>query len=231
MASEHRFEVIPEQGEPRPRSKWAGCLIGCLVAAGITTLLIVAVGIWVARNLRGWAADLSSQAINQGIEASDLAPQEKLEVKQQVERVDKAFRDGRISMQQAGTIVQKVMESPLMPTLVVGAVDKHYFASSGLSDQEKVEGRLTLKRFARGVIDKKINQEGIDKVMSHIADRQGDSWRLRQKVSDDDLRAALAAAKVDADDAGIAAQPEKIDASEELKKIIDESMPAGEKAD
>ena len=125
------------------------------------------------------------------------------------------------------TIIQKVMQSPLMPTLVVGAVDKQYFASSGLSEDEKAEGRLTLKRFARGVIDKKIDDKGIDKVMSHIADRQSNgSWRLRPQVSDADLRAALAAAKAEADEAGIAAQPEKIDPSDELKKIIDESMPA-----
>jgi hypothetical protein len=229
MASDHRFEVFPDQGESRPRSKWASCLIGCLIAAGIAILLMIAVGVWVARNIRGWAADFGSQTISQGIDSSDLAPQEKVEVKQQVDRVDKAFRDGRISMQRAGTIIQKVMQSPLMPTLVVGAVDKHYFTSSGLSDDEKAEGRLTLKRFARGVIDKKIDDKGIDKVMSHIADRQSnDSWQLRPKVSDADLRAALAAAKADADEAGIAAQPENIDPSDELKKIIDESMPAGD---
>ncbi len=228
MASDHRFEIEPNQGEPRKRSKWASCLIGCLIAAGIAVLLMIGVGIWVARNFRGWAADLSSQAINQSIDSSDLAPQEKIEVKAQVDRVDKAFRDGRISVQQAGTIVQKVMQSPLMPTLVVGAVDKHYFSTSGLSDDEKTEGRLTLKRFARGVIDKKIDEKGIDKVMAHIADRQGNDWRLRPKVSDDELRAALAAAKADADEAGIAAQPENIDPSDELKKIIDESMPAEE---
>jgi hypothetical protein len=227
MASEHRFEVFPDQVDARPRSKWANCLIGCLIVAGIITILAAAVGIWVARNLRSWAADLGSQAINQGIDSSDLAPQEKVEVKQQVDRVDKAFRDGRISMQQASNIIKKVMQSPLMPTLVVGAVDKHYFASSGLSDAEKTAGRITLKRFARGVIDKKINDKAIDKVMEHIADRQaGDSWRFRPKVSDDELRAALAAAKADADEAGIATEPEKVDASDELKKIIDESMPA-----
>lgn len=182
-----------------------------------------------ARNFRGWAADFGSQAINQGIDSSDLAPQEKIEVKQQVDRVGKAFRDGRITVEQAGTIVQKVMQSPLMPILVVGAVDKHYFARSGLSDDEKKEGRLTLKRLARGVIDKKIDEKGLDKVMSHVADRQSNgSWQLRPQVTDDELRAALAAAKADADDAGIAAQPENIDVSDELKKIIDESMPAGE---
>jgi hypothetical protein len=219
MASDHRFEIIPEAPEPRQRGKWATCLIGCLIAGGAAFLVMIAVGIWVARNIRGWAADLGSQAINQGIDSSDLPPQEKIEVKEQVERVDKAFRDGRISMNEAGTILEKVMKSPVMPTLVVGAVANHYFTGSGLSDEEKAAGRVTLKRFARGIIDKKIEDEGVDKVMVHIADRESNgSWQLRQHVSDEELRAALAAANAEADDAGIADQPEKIDASEALKR-------------
>ena len=72
-------------------------------------------------------ADFGSQAVNQGIDASDLPPQEKSEVKVQVERVAKAFRDGHISSEQAGTIMQKLFQSPLMPSLLVAAVDKHYF--------------------------------------------------------------------------------------------------------
>ena len=59
-----------------------------------------------------------------------------------------------------------------MPTLIVVAVDKQYFDRSGLSNDEKVEGRLTLKRFARGVFDKKIDEKGVDAVMTHVADRR-----------------------------------------------------------
>jgi hypothetical protein len=92
-----------------------------------------------------------------------------------------------------------------------------------------VEGRITLKRFARGVVDKKIDEKGVDAVMAHVADRQdGGDWKLRQSVSDADLKAALAEAKAKADEAGVAAQPEEIDPSDELKKIIDQYMPPGE---
>ena len=107
---------------------------------------------------------------------------------EQVDRVGKAFRDGKITLQQSGMIIQRVMESPLMPTLVVGAVDKQYFEKSGLSEEEKTEGRLALKRFARGVIDGKIKEPGIDAVMIHVADRDPNGqWKLHQQVSDADL--------------------------------------------
>lgn len=229
MATDPRFDVLPEDYSEtqRRRSKWASCLIGCLAALGVVMVVLIILAIWVGRNWRGWAADFGSQAFNQAIDASDVPVQEKVELKEQAERVHKAFRDGQISMAQAGTIIQKIMQSPLMPTLVVAAVDKQYLERSGLSDDEKTQGRLTLKRFARGVIDKKIDEKGIDAVMSHVADRQTNgSWQLRPQVSDADLRAALTEAKAQADAAGVAAEPEKFDPSDELKRIIDESMPA-----
>src|SRR5262249_4652490 len=137
----------------------------------------------------------------------------------------KAFRAGEITTEQAGTIIEKLSKSPLMPSLIVTAVDKRYFAFSKLSDEEKADGRKTLKRFARGMIDKKIDKKGIDAVMAHVADRQeNNQWQPRQRVSDDDLRAALKEAKSQADAANIPDEPENFDPAEVVKKIIDESL-------
>jgi hypothetical protein len=230
MDTEHRFEIEPgEYGEPKkPRSKWATCLIGCFVVFAVFMVLMIALGIWVARNFRSWAADFGSQAINRAVEQSDLPPQEKIEVKEQVDRVGAAFRDGRISMDQAFIIIEKVTKSPLMPALVVSAMDIHYIERSGLSGEEKKEGRVSLERFTRGTIQGKIPKEGLDKVMVHVADqRERGEWRLRQKVSDADLRLALNEAKVQADAAQIPAEAESFDPSDEFKRIIDEALEEG----
>lgn len=230
MDTEHRFEILPgEYAEPKkPRSKWATCLIGCLITFAVFMVLMIILGIWVARNIRTWAADFGSQAVNRAIEQSDLPPQEKIEVKEQVDRVGSAFRDGRISMEQAATIVEKVMKSPLMPALVVSAMNIHYIERSGLSNDEKKEGRVSLERFTRGMIQGKIPNEGMDKVMMHVADRRGGGdWRLRQKVSDADLRLALNEAKAQADAAQIPAEAESFDPSDEFKRIIDEALEKG----
>jgi len=226
MSTEHRFEIEPEgYNEPKRRSPWMTCFIGCLIVAGVMLIIAIILTVWVARNLRGWVADFGSMAVNEGIQASDLPPQEKAEIKVQVERVGNAFRDGSITVEQAGRIMQKVMESPLMPSLVVGVVDKQYLARSGLSDQEKADGRKTLQRFTRGLIDDKIDQKAIDAVMGHIATRKEDgNWELRKNVSDEDLRAALAEAKARADEAHIPEEPPAFDPSDEFKKIIDEAM-------
>jgi hypothetical protein len=234
MASDPQFGAYPNQSdqhtfrieEPeRKRSLWQTCLIGCLGVLAVMLVLAVVAGFWVSRHWRGWAAEFGSQAINQGIDSSDLPPQEKAEVKKQVDRVAKAFGEGKISNEQASAIIKKLIESPLMPSFVVMAVERNYFDHSKLSDEEKVEGRTSLKRFARGVFDDKIKDSGIDKVMEHVADHKaGGQWRLRSTVSDDDLRAALIEAKAQADAADIPPEPENIDPSDEVKRIIDESL-------
>jgi hypothetical protein len=229
MATSPRFEVNQDEilGSEKKRGKWTGCIIGCLIVAGIVLVLIVAVGIWFARNWRGIAADAGSKAMDAVVDASDMPAQEKVEVKEQVSRVATAIRDGRIGVGQSAMIVAKMMDSPLMATLMIPT----HFQGSGLSDDEKTQGRLALKRFAVGVIDKKIDRKGSDAVLSHIADRQPNGpWQPRQHVSDADLRAALSEAKAQADAAGVAAEPAEVDYSEAFKQIIDEELkePAAE---
>lgn len=240
MASDPQFGTYPNQTdqhsfqieEPvRKRNMWQTCLIGCLGALAVMLVLAVIAGFWISRHWRGWFAEFGSQAINQGIDSSDLPPQEKVEVKEQVDRVAKEFGEGRISNEQASALVKKLVESPLMPSFVVMAVERKYFDRSKLSDEEKTEGRQSLKRFARGLVDEKIDEKGIDKVMVHLADRQqGGQWQLRSTVSDDELRAALSEAKTQADAANIPAEPENIDPSDEMKRIIDESL-SGERVE
>jgi hypothetical protein len=234
MASDSQFGAYPNQSDPntfqveepeRKRSWWRTCLLGCLGVLAVLLLLGVIGGFWISRHWRGWVADFGSQAIDQELDKSDLPPQEKVEVKVQVERVAKAIREDQISMGQAQAIVDKLMKSPLMPSIVVMAVERQYFDQSKLSADEKAAGRLSLKRFARGVVDHKIDDKGIDAVMAHVADRKGNGqWELRPTVSDEELRAALSQAKTQADAADIPEAPEKIDPSDEVKRIIDESL-------
>jgi hypothetical protein len=223
----YQSEQPPEYDETqRKRSKWASCFMGCMIALGIMIVLAIIAGFIVSRYWRGWFANVGLEAINQGIDASDLPPQEKVEIKAQAERVTKAFGRGEISMDQVMAIAEKLTKSPLMPSFIVMAVDKQYFDKSGLSAEEKAEGRKELRRFARGAIDGKIDQQGVDAVLSHVADRQGENnWHFRQNVTDADLKAAIAEAKSRADKAGVSAEAEpNIDPSDEVKRIIDEAL-------
>lgn len=208
--------------ETEPKKKGSGCLKGCLIAL-VIFVIVVALGVWwVSRNMRSWIGTGAAEAINQMIDESDLPAAEKEELKAESKRVTDGIADGSISWEQFGELVTGIMESPLMPMFIVKGVEAQYLDKSGLSDEEKSEANVTLERYARGLVDGQIPQASTDNVLVHIADKDAEGqWQMRQEVSDDELRQFLAAAKQEADDAGVPEEVEPIDPSEELKKVID----------
>jgi hypothetical protein len=223
-----QFRVEDELSQQEPsgrRPSWMkGCLIGCLATVVILLLLGTIATIWISRNWRTWFSAGATQAVNQAIDSSELPPEEKNQIKVEVDRFFVDFREGRVSMEQFGKLAQEFAESPLMTTFVAAAIDTKYIKSSGLSDEEKADANITLQRFIRGSIDEKIDKSQIDAAMAHVSTRQGDQWRLKEKVTDEELRAFLAEAKKAADEANVPEQPEEVDPSDEVKRIIDEAM-------
>jgi hypothetical protein len=213
-----------QQAPPPPRSNWLrGCLLGCLAVVVLFLILGVVATIWISRNWRAWTANTMSMAIKVSIDETGLPDAEKEQIKAEVDRGANLFRDGKISNEQAARLVETIMASPLMTALITSGAEKKYLDSSGLSDEEKSEAKVTLQRFARGIIDNKINQQTRDAAMQHISETQADgSRRLRDKVSDAELLAFLTDAKKAADEAQIPEQVPQIDPSDEVKRIIDE---------
>ena len=226
LPREGRVEWIDEPPVKR-RSLLSTCLIGCLITL-VMLLAVLAVGVWwVSQNWRDWASSIGSDAIKAGINETDLPEKEKDEISLEVDRLAAELRQGRLTGDQLGSIFEQIMESPLMTTMVASAIEKKYIASSGLRDEEKEEGRRTLRRFIRGGVDGKISEGGINDAMQHVAIRDGDgNWQLRDQVSDEDLRNFFEAAKDEADAAEIPAEIEEVDPSDEFRRIIDQAMAA-----
>jgi hypothetical protein len=227
-ATEFRVEderFNPSEPPERRRSWLAGCMIGCLVVLGAVLVLGALAAWWLSRNWRGLSANVATKVVEEGIKSSELPAEEQAEIMVEVNRVADAFREGRLSKEQITAIMQKLDESPLVTMAIASAAEKQYLAKSGLSDEERAEARVTLRRFLRGSIDGKINEQSVDAALSHVATKTPEGqWEIREKVSDEELRAFLAEAKRAADEAEIPEQPEEFDPSDEVKRIIDEAM-------
>jgi hypothetical protein len=228
MADENRFSADVEGPAPtgEGKSRWQSCLTGCLIVFVILVVVAILIGFWISRNWRDWAATAATEGIRQGISSSHLPAQEQQEIMIEVDRVAKGFRANTISGEQLGKLVEKLVQSPLMSLFVASTIDQQYFAKSGLSEEEKAQGRQIVQRFFRGAIDEKIGKAGIDAAMEHVATREGNNWKLRETLTDEELRAFLTEAKKQADAAGIPDQPADIDPSGEIKKIVDEALAA-----
>lgn len=225
-------EVFDPQPEQNPFETWnpddgseqknSGCLKGCLILAGVMLILLV-VGVWVAsQHWRGWASGFARTTLNESLKQSGLPESEQQEIQVQVERLLTAFQEERLTQAQVERLMDQLADSPLSASVIAFTIEKKYFDDSGLSNEEKQTGRMTLRRCVRGIFDADLSQEDIDAVLGTIGTKQPDGeWELKETLTDEELRTFLAEAKSRADAAGIPETVEEVDPSDEIKRIID----------
>jgi hypothetical protein len=224
----HKFEIEPEENYRREeggRGCAGGCLKGCFIMLLLMVVIIAVLAYVVSQNWREWAASFADAiAIPGALDATNLPEQEKQEIHVELRRPLDALRTGELKSDQIGDLIEAIVESPLLPTLALSVLDATYFEKSNLAPGEIAAGRLALRRFARGVIDNKIGEQAVERVLSHIADRDGDQWVFREQVSDDDLRDLIITAAQEADATGVPEQVEEVDPSDEIRRLIDAVM-------
>jgi hypothetical protein len=229
MADEHRFsaDVDTAGGPVERKSGWKSCLTGCLIVCVILAVIAILIGVWIRSNWRDIASSFGTTVMAEVINSAQLPQGEKQQIMVEVERVAQAIRENTISGKQFEILVNQLTVSPAISLIVAATMEQDYFSKSGLTAEEKAQGVQTLRRFIRGALDDKINRPGVDAAMVHIANRdQNGLWNLRKTLTDDELKAFLAEAKKQADEAGIPEQATAVDPSDEVKKIVDEALNA-----
>jgi hypothetical protein len=229
MTTDPHFDGTARFGAEAPvREKKSGmstCLMGCLIALVLMVILAVIVGVVVYMNWRNWMAAGASTLVKQTLVESQLPAQEIEELNIQVDRLAEGFRTGQLTGEKAAKVFEQLSKSPLLTTIGASVIEHKYLANSGLNAEEKTQGSITLQRFLRGAIDKKIPESAINSAMANVADKQPNgNWKLRDTLTDEELRKFLEVAKAEADKAGIPEAPQTIDPSEELKRIVDEAL-------
>lgn len=217
-------ELVP----PRQRSIASTCLIGCLGVA-LVLMLLLAGGIWLIYasrdKIKAFVSDTAREAIVSGIRESELDEEEKQAVIAQVDRVADLYKSGEITTEQLGRIMEELAQSPLMGAIVVVSIESQYLHPSGLSEEEKQQGRRTMQRVFRGVLEEKIEQEELDDALKLIADRRDDrSIDFKASVEDDELREFLRLLQERAEAAGIPDEPFEIRISEQFQLAVDRAL-------
>lgn len=210
---------------PAPRSSRTGCLLGCLGALVLCLLLCGGAGIWAYYYVPLMLAQQARNVIVQIVEDSELSPEDKQAVTQQVDRVVEAYRSGQINGEGLMKILEDLADSPLMGSLLIYAMEEQYIDASGLSDEEKQAARRTLERIARGVSEGKIEEVALEEALEPVMESDDDGQsRLKDQVTDEELRTALSRLKDLADGAGIPDEPYEINIAEEVKRIVDKRL-------
>lgn len=217
-------------------------LVGCLAVLGVVILIAIIATVFVMRSYRGWLASGVESAVSSVLVEMNINDAEQGEIMGHVQTLMTKYTSKEISNEQLARVLENLVESPLVAAAMLGGIDKLYFESSDLNDEEKAAARVQLRRYANGLFDEEISPDTIEVVLASVSTDDPDendivmqyktgpsgseryALRSADEVSADDLRELVAQAQAAADEAGIEANPAEIDLSDTLGIAIADAL-------
>jgi len=227
------MDVEIDSGKPQRNT----LALGCLIVVGVLVVVLAGGGWFVWSHWKGWTADAMESVMMKATAKADIDDAEKAQVEDELRRLTAGFRRGDVTVGELLEVAKAVTESPLIPAAVLFGARTQYLDPSGLSDEEKAAGTLALSRLAHGVYDGSIDPAVLSKVFGPISTTSGSgrgvhvstpNFQLHLRppadVTDDELLQVITLATQQADDAGVPDEPYTIDASDEIAKVIGETL-------
>lgn len=217
--------MIRSSGAEKRGMRRGGWQTGCLIALGVVVLLVVAAGVTLALTWKRIAAAGINAVTTQLVTQSSLPKDQQDRIVAKVHGVTDDFVAGKITKEQFGKLAETISTSPLVPLGIVMVVEERYFAKSGLTAEEKAEGKKSVRRFARGVADETLKPDDMQTALSYISTMRGPNHHeLKQTVTDEELRKFLAEVKEKADKAAVADDAPELNIADEIEKVIDKAL-------
>ena len=205
----------------------AGMATALLVAILAIVVIFVAAGVYAVKNRQIWIAHGITAAMNAVINNSGIPSQEKSQVTEIIYQINQGYLSGEISMAELGLIFEGMAKCPALTIGLVTQFEQSYVAPSGLSSSEKLAADTDLNRLARGLSNGQISWEIAETILAGISELGEDGkhqLKTSDEVSDEEIRAVLAAVKIAADEAGISENKVEIDISDEFKKSVEDAL-------
>lgn len=192
-------------------------------------MVLLCGGLGVVGYMQGkqWATQLARTMIQSTIDESDLPDAEKEAIREQVDRVAMAYEEGAISLEELGQIMEELMQSDIWGLILVYGIEEKYLEPSGLSEEEKAAGRLAIDRILRGSIEGTIDDATLQSFSDHFTESRGsdpDVKQLKDKLTDEELRAVILEAETLADELEIPAEPYDVSISDQIREVVDQAL-------
>ena len=214
--------------EPKKSSGCSGLAIGCLVALGVCVVLCAGVGFYVYSNASTFIIQTARTVTETTLTQNEVPVEEREAILEQFDRVATAYQDGDLTLDETGELLQALAESPIMSVIVFQAVEAKYLGNSGLSEEEIAEAKRTLARLVRAAQEEKLEQSEIEELSRHVLTEPNpetpNTKTLKNRMTDEELRAFFAEAKQLMDDKEIPDEMVETKVSDVIRKIVDEQL-------
>ena len=205
--------------QPKKKGWFGTCLIGCLVI-GLIMVVLCGIGGFVAYKQ---APAMARTMVQPGMDESELPAEEKEAIMEQYDRVSDAFVAGDIGWEELAVLMEDLGQSPVMTSIILFGIEKKYLDQSGLSDEEREEAEQTLTRIMTGVMQDELTNDELQELLNPVLSGS-DQPKLKDKLSDEELREFFAAAKALVDEKEIPFEESTANISDKIKEIVDDHL-------
>jgi hypothetical protein len=205
----------------------SGIATALLVGLIAFALIILAGGVWAAKNYNVLIASGITAGMNAVINGSDIPADEKTDVTRIITRLKEGYLADEITMAELGLVMEAMGSCPALPIGMVVQFEQSYVTPSGLGSEEKEAAGLHLNRLARGLADGRIDWAVIEQILDPISDTKADGnkqLRSPARVTDHEILEVLVTAKEFADAAGMSEEMVNIDISDEFLKSVEQAL-------
>jgi hypothetical protein len=221
------WKLKPALTNVRSLKTQSGIATALLVGLIAFFLIIVAVGVYAAKNFNVLIAHGITAGMNAVINNSAIPGQEKAEVTRIINQLKEGYLAEEITTEELGLVLEAIGACPALPIGLVVQFEQSYVVPSGLNNDEKKAAGLHLNRLARGLADGRLDWSIAEEILAPISDPGEDGKRnLRSPslVTDNEILEVLVTAKELADEAGISEEKIEIDISDEFLKSVEEAL-------
>ena len=216
-----------------PKSGGSGCLKVAGIGCGVIVVLGIIAGVVLYSNKDKIIQSVGGVAIEKGadlmFDSLDLPANEKEAAMVHVRDLSGRIKKGEISVEQALQVLESLAEGPLPVVIILRLFEAKYVKGASLTEDEKKEAHISITRFAQGLIDSTIDKAKSEEIAAIITDKTRDAsgketTKLKETISDAELKKCLKLMKDAADAAGVANKEFKVDIAEEIRKAIAEGL-------
>ncbi len=201
-----------------------------LVMFGMFIGTIVMLG-WVYKDKM--VASVVNMSLHAALTELPLPEQQKKDIIHQTDRLYEAFLDKRITANELGDVVEKLIQGPVLMVGTVYYAVNHQIEISDRSDAQKREARMQVGRMTQAGLAKKFPPDALEPIVDILkAEVDPDKPQsehqspLKDKLTAQELDDVLVICKQLADDAKIPAddEPYQLDPSVHVRKVVDEIL-------
>jgi hypothetical protein len=203
-----------------------GCAGALVLAFVVGVVLYYKAGDW----LRAGGAAIANLAATEVMDEFEIPKAERDAAMVPIREFTEKVKNNEVSPEQIGQVMKTFAEGPAFAAIAARGFEAKYLKKSGLTDDEKAEGKKTLTRFAHGISSGAVSPLALDGVKDIVTTpKKGgnkDEFELKETLTDEEVRKALAHMKSHADRAEVEDREFKVDLAKEIRASIEKGMSA-----